>query len=209
MLIFLIANLVFGCHHPTSDDPAENKTSTHRVILRITANTMTYANAYVYDVNGNFISGAIFKVDGVTLAKMSYNGYYSSLVDPWTEGSVHSFSVTTPDGCSSGGSVTKPTGTLSGVIFEPPSPTLANSYTATPPSGGWPTGSFISCTTVNNGYNYGIDKEPTGTSPVTFSGSEFIGATSVSFTSALMTKVVVEGYSTSSFVSVTGTTTSW
>lgn len=194
------------------ENPASNGTrvpSGYKVIIEITAGSSVYANARVYDETDTFVPDAVISVDGVKLVKKEYDNYFESLETFWSDGSSHTFSVSTPDGGRSNGTVTKPTGTLSGVSYDPPKPTLAESYTATPPAGGWPVGSYLFCRFENDEHNYGIYKAPTGDSAVTFTSPYLNGATSVAFESMLRNIVTIEGYGSGSTVSVTGTRTSW
>jgi hypothetical protein len=197
-----------SCSDSAAPENRQNSTSSHQVLVEITANTLTYANARVYDIDGFFDAGAVIKVDGVTLVKQSYDGYYAGLTGPWTPGSSHTFSVATSDGGYFSGSISKPSSLLTGATWSPPKPVLSTAYTVTPPPGGWPLGSVLLLSAVNGGSNYGATLEPTGTFPELVDNSFLTGASSVSFSTALQSRVEILGFFSSS-VTVTGNDTSW
>lgn len=210
--IIVILAILMCIGFSACENPASNRTivpSGYQVRIQITADSSVYVNAWVYDETDTFVPDATITVDGVRLVKKEYDNYSVSLETTWSDGSSHEYSVSTPDGGRSFDTITKPAGTLSGVSYDPPKPALAESYTATPPEGGWPVGSYLYCHIENDGKYYGIVQEPTGDSAVTFSSDRFTGASSVRFESMLKNTVPIEGYGAGSTVTVTGTATSW
>jgi hypothetical protein len=211
--IFFLLGILFlvtSCQNPTSNEKPIDKTSSYKVIIEIAGDSRE-ANAYVRDADGNFVLGSVIKVDGITLEKTtSYNDYYANLGQDWNDQKPHSFSIQTPDGHSSSGTIAEPTGTLSGVSYSPATLTAgASSYTASPPQGVWPQGSCVDCLVINNGKYYGYTYNPTGTAPVTCCESTFADASSIKFTSYLLNEVGIDGYTSTSYVSLSGAATSW
>jgi hypothetical protein len=180
----------------------------YSVRIEISApSTNAYVNAYVYDSSGDFIRTASIKIDGVSIVVQSSNYYFASLGTIWGEGSTHVYNITTPDGVNETGTIVKPVGALTGVIYNP-SQTLSTSYTVSPPSGQWPSGSYLNCIVFNNGY-YGFPRFPSGANDEIFSGSRFEGATSVSFYSALMNEIRLSKFTSNSYVRIIGNRTPW
>ena len=181
----------------------------YRVHLEIVAGSNpAYANAHVYDSKGAFIRTADVKIDGISVViQSSSNNYYASLGTVWSSGSVHQYSITTPDGVNETGTISKPVGSLTGVTYSPLH-TISTIYTVSPPAGQWPPGSYIRCSVVNNG-NYGYTRFPSGTADEIFAESRFSGATSISFYSALMNQIQLPKFLSGSYVRVIGDQTSW
>jgi hypothetical protein len=161
-------------------------------------------------------STATMTVDNTGLPLQStYVGYFSSLPGTWTGGSSHSVSVQTAAGGSFTTTVIVPAGTLTGVTYSPvKTAALAATYTVSPPTGGWPTGSFVVCTYTKNGASYALNYRPTGSSPLSvpgalYSTTDLTGATAVSFQVCLRNTYPVTGFGPGSAITVSGVPTSW
>jgi len=202
--IVILIVFMAGCGNPIGDNNPTPGSSALKVSLEITSNTFHYAEARAYDSENNFINDVIFTVDGILLTKQSSDYYFSFLEGNWTAGSAHTYTIETPDGYRCSGSLNKPIGMLSGVTYTPDKPALATSYVVTPPYGSWPAGSFIDCLIVNEGVYIIISKEPVGTLSIHFSSPYFLGASSVSFKTSIINKVVPSGYAANSIVSIKG-----
>ena len=212
----VLVMLVLSCNNPASTDDADSgvtidaANSDYRVIIDVESDPSTYgANARVYDGDNNFVNDVIIKVDGIALEKMSFDGYSSSIGQSWEDGSEHTFSVKIPGAEQVTGNIVKPTGTLTGITYNPSKPTIADSYTLTAPTNGWPTGSFIHCSYEKGGSQYGYYSKISGTSDIVINPEDLSGATEVTFKSMLKNEKAIEGYASGSVISVTGTETEW
>jgi hypothetical protein len=207
LVISLVLGMsVVGCDSPT--DSTGTVDSSYSVYIDISAsNSSAYANAYIYNQDYKFVQNATITIDGITLSKQTYGGYFASLDKIWSQGSTYQYSIITPIGINESGTITKPNGSLTGVIYNPSSPTVAESYTVSPPGGQWPSGSYIHCTVENNGSFYGYVNRPSGTTVLTVTDQDFVGATSVRFYSALEERINFTEYT--GYISVTGDETSW
>lgn len=165
-------------------------------------------SADIYDASWAGVSTATVTVDGAAVPYAS-SGYYSRSEAAWTEGTSHTFSVSTPDGKSFQGTIAMPVGTLTGVSYSPATPTVATSYTVSPPGGLWPSGSRIKLQATKGTSTFSTADEPSGSNPVVFNNTFLVGATSVTFLSSLESRVVLEGYQPWSNMVVSGTPTSW
>jgi len=207
--IIILIESIFLMSCANLPSPA-TKRSLYQIVIRIESNSNVQIDAYVYDEYNIFVNNATMSVDGQSLVKQpSVDLYYVQINKIWSDGSSHSFSVSTPDGKSSSGNIVKPTGILTGFTVNPPSNTGVNTYTVSPPSGSWPTGSYIRCTFENGGVNYWIPKSPSGKVNEMFTSSHLVGATSLDFKGALQNKVSIDNYNPYSIVTLTGPFTSW
>lgn len=195
-----------SCSTPTS--PAGNL-SLYRIVIRIESDTVVNINAYVYDENNNFLDNATMTVDGQSLVKQVGNNYYVYINTVWSDGSTHSFSISTPDGKSSSGNIVKPSGTLIDFSVTPQNYSGVNTYTVSPPFGSWPNGSYIECNYENGGFYYLIRRNPTGSSNEVFTNSGLVNASDLSFACAIQNKVSVDNYDPNSIVTLTGRFTFW
>lgn len=206
ILTFIAILFLMSCSDPSS---SAGDQSLYRVVIRIESDNYVNINAYVYDENDNFVSNATMSVDGQSLVKQSGDNYNVYIDTIWADDSTHTFSISTPDGKSSSGSIVKPAGSLTGFSVSPSSNQGVNTYTVSPPSGSWPTGSYIECNFEEGGINYLIRRNPTGTADAVFTNSLLVTATSLFFDCAFQNEVSVDNYDPDSIVTLTGPFTSW
>jgi hypothetical protein len=216
----LFALLLVACQTPTSSDSKPNAPSPNeKVNLDVTvadSNGNAYANGRLADLSNNLKKTATMTVDATSLAlQATYVGYFASLPATWKPGSSHTVSIQTALGGSFTTAVSVPSGSLTGLSYSPlKSSTFAASYTVSPPTGGWPTGSFVACSYTQGGTNYELDYSPTGTSNLVVPGSSYptidlSSSTALTFKASLRNSYSVTDFGVGSAITVSGLATSW